>query len=165
MNIEITPLDEDEKKILRKILYLRLGFGVLFVLPMLGLLGVVINDLVLDSSSVWGNFIGVVLLILMVFGFVKFLIPFYVKSFRNVKTENKYIVTTYISKINKRWTRYGYTYTVITDYMVIDSWINPILKRNLTFDKMFPGMTIEIHHLENNQFDILQLAHANLNNH
>jgi hypothetical protein len=161
MNIEIAPISVLEEKKLRTVLYTRLAFGVFLLFPMLVMLGIVVSDLLSNSSSVWAMLIGLILGLFMVLGIVKFLIPFYLKSFRNLKAKHKLIVTSYVSKVNKKWTRYGFSYIVVTDYMVIDSWINSILIHNLSYNDLFPGMTIKIHHLENNEMDILQLTCQN----
>ncbi|MCT2406445.1 hypothetical protein NZD88_02605 [Chryseobacterium antibioticum] len=155
------PLTAEEKKKLRFVLKTRLIIGAFFCpLLILGfiLIGVnAINDMI-NGTPDTGTYFGIVLICAIVYLMIRFVIPFYKKSIKNLKREDKLVVNTVVLSVEQKWTSKGYKYLIQTEYRYIDSWsTTTIMKPSLPFHEMGVNMPITIHCFEDNKTDILYI--------
>ncbi|MGU3375024.1 hypothetical protein [Chryseobacterium sp. M5A1_1a] len=95
---------------------------------------------------------------IIIFLIIKFVIPFYKNSFKNLKREDKLVVDTVVLSITQKMTSMGSKYNIQTDYRYIDGWaISTIMRPSLPFHEMHVNMPITIHCFEDNKMDILYI--------
>lgn len=162
------PLSETEKALFRKTLRTRLWIALIFGLPLIAGIGFMTYQFIdyqMDvflgkiNNANWdiGSYIFFFFLIFCHAGFWFYFVPLYRKTFKNRLQTQKIVVTTIIDNIVKTYgTKGAIFYTIQTEYMYIDTYIQVILTP-INVSELQQGMTIEIHHLENNFWDIIKI--------
>lgn len=165
MIIKTQPLTAEEKKKLRLVFRFRLISGLVTALLLtggLGFLSIQAVDQIRSSTSDGMSFFALALTAIVIFLIIRFVIPFYRNSFKNLKLRDKLVVDTIVLKIEQRTTNKGQKYSVQTEYMHLDSWaISPIMKQRLYLHEMQVNMPITIHCLAGNMTDILYIEKTN----
>jgi len=161
MTITIQPLSDHEKKLLRRAFKFRVIFAIIFLLPLFSGMILMFNETVdqFSTSTYDGmSFFSIALIVLVCFLVFKYVIPFFINSYKNTKETKKLIISTVVTNIEKQFYR-GVRYVVETDYRRIDSYGISILDNIpiFLFAEVYIGMRIEIHCLENNKIDILRI--------
>jgi hypothetical protein len=162
------PLTAEEKEKLKFLLKTRLILGLLF-LPLLflgiGLLCInAINDIISGTPD-GSSYFGITFTCIIAFLFFRFVVPFYKKSFKNLKREDKLVVDTVVLSITQKMTSMGYKYTIQTEYRYIDGWsISTIMKPSLPYHEMHVNMPITIHCFGDNKMDILYIEKTSSSN-
>lgn len=155
------PLTTEEKKKLKFILKVRLIIGAFFGLPLTAgfiLMGTSITDDIISGTSDGMTYFSLVLVIIVLFLIIRFVIPFYKNSFKNLIRKDKLVVDTIVISAAQRWTSKGYKYSVQTEYRSLDSWaMTTVMQPSLHLRDMSVNMPITIHCLEDNRVDILYI--------
>ena len=169
---KIVPLSEAEKALFRKTLRTRLWIALFLGVPLMVFMGYLSYQLISDEIAIYtgqrndydwdfGGYFFFFLLISMHLGFWFYFVPFYKKSFKNRLQTQKIVATTTITNIVKKHGHKGAIYyTIQTEYMHIDTYTQVILTP-IIVSELQKGMTIEIHHLENNFWDIIKIVVIN----
>ncbi len=155
-----TQLSEDDKKILKRVFKIRISLGFFFLIPLaLGLLLLLYISVVdlKENNYDFMTFAGIIIFVFAGYLFYKFVIPFYKKSFKNIRANNKLIIETKICSIKENYTQKGVRYVIETDDISINSWQVAILSSRLPFNEMKENMKIKIHQIETNSTDILYI--------
>jgi len=153
MKVTKNLLLNEEKKLLKNAFYVRLIFLGFFALPLISIL----VFLFLEEKF----FIMSIVFLLLLFISYKFVYPFYMQSKKNLLATHKLVVETKVLNIEKQFRKRGFRFILQTEYNTIDSWSCTLHKTTLTFDKLFNGMLIELHLLENNKVDLLEMKQIN----
>lgn len=96
---------------------------------------------------------------------IRFVIPFYKNSFKNVKRQDKLVVDTVVLAIKKRTTSKGIKYLIETEFRYLDPWaISTIMRPSLPYHEMRVHMPITIHCFEDNKIDILYIEKTDFKN-
>lgn len=157
MTIITQPLSDNEKKLFRKAFKIRVIFSILFISPLLFFIIDYVSSPYYDFEI---SFFPIAIIALICFLVFKYVIPFYRRSYKNLKEENKLIISTFVTNIEPGWIYSGSRqYVIQTEYRRIDPWSISILDNNpiFIFSEVYVGMPIEIHCLENNKTDILRI--------
>jgi|EndMetStandDraft_2_1072991.scaffolds.fasta_scaffold211599_2 hypothetical protein len=162
MTITNKPLSEDEKKTLKKAFKIRFILAVFFLLPLFCLLLITSNITIqqfVNSDYDGMSFFVLGLIIIVVFLVFKYVIPFYMKAYKNTKEINKLVIATHVINLEKKITPKGIRHIITTEYRTIDQWTTSILDHQTPFyfSDAYVGMSLEIHCLENNKTDILRI--------
>ena len=165
---KIVQLSESEKTLFRKILRTRLWIALFFGVPLIAGIGFmtyqfidyqidVFTGEILNADWDFGSYIFFFFLIFCHAGFWFYFVPLYRKSFKNRLQTQKIVATTAITNIVKKHGHKGAIYyTIQTEYVHIDTYTQIILTP-IIVSELQQGMTIEIHHLENNFWDIIKI--------
>lgn len=155
------PLTPEEKKKLKFILKVRIIIGAFFGLPLTAgfiLMGTYITNDIISGTSDGMTYFSLVLVIIILFLIIRFVIPFYKNSFKNLTRKDKLVVDTIVISVTQRWTSKGYKYSVQTEYRSLDSWaMTTVMQPSLHLKDMRAKMPITIHYLEDNRVDILYI--------
>ncbi|GGI28575.1 hypothetical protein [Pedobacter mendelii] len=161
MRITKTPLLKSDMQLLNRAYRIRLWLGILFILP-ITLATTAVAYLIIQelrSEQITTLVVcGSIFVFIIIYLLKRFVIPFYLNSYKNLSSKEKIIVETNIINIESRVTSRGIKFIVDTEYRFIDSWSVSILKTELNYNEMFQGMSIKIHCLENNKIDILYIT-------
>ncbi len=162
-------LSETDKELFKKIFRNRMWIALFIGVPMIAGISMmtymfvdyqidVFTGKIYDSGWDFGSYLFFFFLIFMHLGFWFYFVPLYKKTFKNRLQTHKIVATTAIASISKRFgTKGAIYYTIQTDYMNIDTYFQ-ILLSPISFEELQKGMTIEIHHLENNDWDIIKIV-------
>ncbi|KFF24957.1 hypothetical protein [Chryseobacterium vrystaatense] len=156
------PLTAEEKKKLKFILKVRLIIGSFFIAPLTVLMfismgAVIVQDITNRTADGWTYFCLAFLLIIVLL-IIRFVIPFYRKSLKNLKWKDKLVVDTIVLSVKQKLTGKGYKYVIETEYRYLDSWsITTVMQPSLPFHEMHANMSITIHCFEDNKTDILYI--------
>ncbi|WP_316804460.1 hypothetical protein [Pedobacter nototheniae] len=165
MVIKEEPLTESERKKLKFILKARLVLGLIispFIILIFVFMGAIIIDDMSSHTAGGSTYFAVGFTAIVVFLILRFVIPFYKNSFKNLKIDHKLVVYTTVLSVDQRWTSKGYKYSIETEYRSIDSWsITTVMQPSLPFSEMRANMAITIHCLKDNPTDILYIEKTN----
>ncbi|AYN04258.1 hypothetical protein EAG11_08705 [Flavobacterium sp. 140616W15] len=173
MSIQKIPLTKDEKVILKSRFRTHLFAIIFIVLPVCILLLFMIESLINQiqlSNYDFMFFFGSIFVILPSFFFIKYLVPFYMESYKSSKKADKWVIRTRVLNIKTSYQQntigVGYNkfkklnavhefttdhgFSINSDNVFIG---NP--KNNLNNSIMAIGSTIEIHCLDDNCTQIL----------
>ncbi|SHF98294.1 hypothetical protein [Chryseobacterium sp. OV279] len=162
------PLTAEEKKKLKFVLKTRVIIGLIFIpilLPAFVLMGFAAIQDIMSGTPDGGTYFCIAMIFFCTFLLIRFVIPFYRNSFKNLKREDKLVVNTVILSISKNWTNKGFKYNIQTEYRSIDSWsVTMVIKPSLPYHEMYVNMPITIHCFEDNSIDILYIEKTDLKN-
>lgn len=149
MKVTRTVLSSNEKKQLKRAFYFRLIFLGFIGLPLASILVI----LFLEENFMILAIVFLVILFLL----YKYVFSFYMQSKKNLYATHKLVVETKVLSIEKQLRKQGYRFLIQTEFNTIDSWNLTLHNPTFTYDKLKNGMLLELHLLENNTFDLLEI--------
>lgn len=149
MKVTRTVLGSNEKKQLKRAFYFRLIFLGFIGLPLASILVI----LFLEENFMILAIVFLVILFLL----YKYVFSFYMQSNKNLYATHKLVVEIKVLSIEKQLFTKGFRFFVITEFIKIDSWNCTLHNTKLTFDKLYNGMLLELHLIENNAVDLLEM--------
>lgn len=158
MSTQKMPLSVEEKRILKRVFSIRIFLGLFFLVPFLLCLGLIVYKSIGDFLAKRFDFLtiaGIAIAITAVYLIIRFVVPFYRRSFENSRASHKLIIETSINSIQRNYANRGVRYVVDTNDFCIDSWQVAILTNKLPFSELRENMKIRIHQIEANKTDIL----------
>ncbi len=169
MTKKTIQLSESEKALFKKTFRIRLWLGLFIAIPFFATLCFVtyqyliyyidlLSGKIIFRDKDFESFILIFFLICCWVIVFFYAIPFYVKTIKMIGQTHKTVATTQISDIIIKYRSQNIkTYQIVTDYITIDTYftnfLNPVRINDLQI-----GMSIEIHHLENNYSDIIKIV-------
>ena len=173
MSIQKIPLTKDDKVILKSRFRTHIFAIIFVVLPVCILLFCIIESLIdqiLSSNYDFMFFFGSAFVIFPSFFFIKYVVPFYIESYKNSKQENKWVIKTRVLNIKTNYHKSttGLGYNKIKELNTIHEFTtdlgfsinsnnrfigNP--KNSLQNAIVTIGSTLEIHCLDDNCTQIL----------
>ena len=159
LKTEIRPLTTEEKQKLKSVFKARIIIG-LFFSPFIlfgtsFLLIGSIND-IRDGTGDSGSYFGLALVSIIVFLIVRYVIPFYKRSFENTRRQNKLVIKTVVLAITQRSLS---NYIIDTGFRKIDNFSISIIMQtsSLYLNQLYVNMPVTIHCFEDNKTDILYI--------
>ena len=149
MKVTRTVLSSNEKKQLKRAFYFRLIFLGFIGLPLASILVI----LFLEENFMILAIVFLVILFLL----YKYAFPFFIQSKNNRYETHKLVVETKVLNVEKQLRKQGFRFLIQTEFNTIDSWNLTLHNPTFTYDKLKNGMLLELHLLENNTFDLLEI--------
>lgn len=149
MKISKVALNNKEKQLLKRAFYFRfifLGFIIIGVALIIGIL-------FLEGLY----FLLIIVSIIIFLILYKYAFPFFIQSKNNRYETHKLVVETKVLNVEKQLRKQGYRFLIQTEFNTIDSWNLTLHNPTFTYDKLKNGMLLELHLLENNTFDLLEI--------
>ncbi|KFF21989.1 hypothetical protein [Chryseobacterium sp. JM1] len=167
-HIRKEPLTAEERKKLKFALKARVIIGLIFItllIPAFILMGLAAVQDIMSGTPDGGTYFCIAIIFFCVFLIIRFVIPFYKNSFKNLKRKDKLVVDTVILSISKKWTNKGFKYSIQTEYRSIDSWsVTTLITSSLPYHEMYVNMLVTIHCFGDNSVDILYIEKTGLKN-